>query len=206
MNEELNKLDELNPVSVLVGERIKTARLEKHWTLEQLAKATGYKSKAGINAIEKGTRDLSVPKLMTFAKALDKPIDYFINNIQNETLEAQVPDFAMEPLINRGDIVIYSSEQTLCDGDIVIIKDQYGISCRKLEVEKVEIYDTQNVYYYLKPISKKYDIYKSELIPPDNLNYNSWFENIVILGKVMYVKRKVEYVQTHEWDPFPYDK
>lgn len=50
---------------------IKTKRLEKGWSQEELAKKVGYSDKSMIAKIESGKVDISQTKIAIFAKALD---------------------------------------------------------------------------------------------------------------------------------------
>jgi transcriptional regulator with XRE-family HTH domain len=59
-----------------IGERIRTAREEKGWTQQQLAKKV-YKSQGNISDYERGRLEISAVDLMLIALALEKPITFF---------------------------------------------------------------------------------------------------------------------------------
>lgn len=53
-----------------VYKNIKKYRLAKKMTQTELAEALGYADKTAISKIEKGVNDLTVPKIIAFAKVL----------------------------------------------------------------------------------------------------------------------------------------
>lgn len=62
----------------MIGKYIRQRRQELGLTQEELAKKTGYTSKAAINKIEKGVNDIPQSKIMIFADALEvEPIYFF---------------------------------------------------------------------------------------------------------------------------------
>ena len=65
-----------NTTFYAIGSRIKKTRLERGLTQAELAKRLGYKSQTTINKIEKGLVNLSVDKLIEFAKALNVSYSY----------------------------------------------------------------------------------------------------------------------------------
>ena len=65
-----------NTTFYAIGSRIKKTRLERGLTQAELAKRLGYKSQTTIIKIEKGFVNLSVDKLIEFAKALNVSCSY----------------------------------------------------------------------------------------------------------------------------------
>lgn len=63
--------------SKLIGELIKKRRIEIGLTLEELALASGYKSKTTLQKIEKGTRGIPLSKVPQIANALNVDVSYF---------------------------------------------------------------------------------------------------------------------------------
>ena len=60
-----------------IGTRIEKARKLRGFSLRKLADSTGL-SHTQISYIEKGQRSLNGPTLLSIAKALDLPVDYFM--------------------------------------------------------------------------------------------------------------------------------
>ena len=54
-----------------IGDRIKARRIELGLTQDELAKKLGYKSRSTINKIELNINDITQPKIIDFAAALD---------------------------------------------------------------------------------------------------------------------------------------
>lgn len=61
-----------------VGERIRECREKLGMTQDELAQATGYKSRSSINKIEKGGNDLPQSKIVLFAKTLNTTPAYLM--------------------------------------------------------------------------------------------------------------------------------
>lgn len=54
----------------LMGSNIKSLRLERHWTQEELAEAANINDKE-VSHIEAGNRNITIETLVKIAKALD---------------------------------------------------------------------------------------------------------------------------------------
>lgn len=67
-----------------LGNLIKERRIELGMTQDELAEKTGYKTRSSINKIEKGLNDLPRNKIELFAKALNVPQAYFLNDESTE--------------------------------------------------------------------------------------------------------------------------
>lgn len=65
------------------GERIRALRKELGFTQDQLAQACGYTSKAAINLVESGFRDMSLSKLRNCAAALGTTKEYLMGKTDN---------------------------------------------------------------------------------------------------------------------------
>lgn len=61
-----------------LGERILTQRKKLGMSQDELAKKTGYASRASINKIENDLRDLPRSKVISFANALNVSISYIM--------------------------------------------------------------------------------------------------------------------------------
>ena len=61
-----------------VGDRIKKRRLELNMTQEELAKKLGYKTRGSVTKIESGYQNLTQPKIVAMAKALETTTDYLM--------------------------------------------------------------------------------------------------------------------------------
>ena len=72
-----------NPVDVHVGKRIKTRRLVRGWTQDELAKAVDL-SFQQVQKYERGSNRVSAGRLYELSKALDVPIQYFFDDYVDE--------------------------------------------------------------------------------------------------------------------------
>jgi putative transcriptional regulator len=64
-----------------VNEALKTARLEKGYTQEQMAEFLGYKSKSGYCMIERGTNQPPLRIALKISELLGKPINVLFHGI-----------------------------------------------------------------------------------------------------------------------------
>lgn len=71
---------------VQIGDRIKARRVELGLTQDELAKKLGYKSRSTINKIELNINDITQPKIVDFAAALDTTVSYLMG-LDSETNE-----------------------------------------------------------------------------------------------------------------------
>lgn len=62
---------------VLIGQRLKALREERHLTQDDLAQMFGFNDRQTVSAIEKGDRKLSAVELLTAVRALSVELDYF---------------------------------------------------------------------------------------------------------------------------------
>ena len=74
----------------MIGNKIKSRRIELGMTQMDLAKKMGYKSKSTINKIELGINDINQSKMKKMAHALEVPVDYLIDDNVVETSTASV--------------------------------------------------------------------------------------------------------------------
>lgn len=70
-----------------IGNAIKNRRTELGMTQDELAEKTGYKTRSSINKIEKGFNDLPRNKIEMFARALDVPQSFFLDESSDMTLD-----------------------------------------------------------------------------------------------------------------------
>lgn len=70
-----------------IGNSIKNRRIELGMTQDELAEKTGYKTRSSINKIEKGLNDLPRNKIELFARALDVPQSFFLDESSELTLD-----------------------------------------------------------------------------------------------------------------------
>lgn len=61
-----------------IGDRIKNRRLELNMTQDELAKKLGYKTRGSVTKIECGYQNLTQPKIVDMAKALDTTPAYLM--------------------------------------------------------------------------------------------------------------------------------
>ena len=74
----------------MIGNKIKSRRIELGMTQMDLAKKMGYKSKSTINKIELGINDINQSKMKKMAHALEVSVDYLIDDNVDETTTASV--------------------------------------------------------------------------------------------------------------------
>lgn len=74
-----------NPVDVHVGRRIRTRRLVRGWTQDELAKSVDL-SFQQVQKYERGSNRVSAGRLYELSKALDVPIQYFFDDYDTENL------------------------------------------------------------------------------------------------------------------------
>lgn len=60
-------------------DRIRNLRIEKNLSQDELAKMMGYTSRSTINKIESGLIDISIKKLLGFAKVLNTTPGYLLD-------------------------------------------------------------------------------------------------------------------------------
>lgn len=72
-----------HPVDVHVGKRIKTRRLVRGWTQDELAKAVDL-SFQQVQKYERGSNRVSAGRLYELSKALNVPIQYFFDDYVDE--------------------------------------------------------------------------------------------------------------------------
>lgn len=63
-----------NKIDLLIGKKLKKARLEKNYTLEYIAKNIGLKQASTIGHYENGRRSVSIETLIKICKLLE--LDY----------------------------------------------------------------------------------------------------------------------------------
>lgn len=133
-----------------IGKKIKEKRKAIGMTQEELAAKLGYKNKSSIAKIETGTNDIVQSKVVAFAKVLDTTVAYLMGwdnspvkkgvriNVLGR-VAAGIPIDAIKDIIDTEEISkelaqtgeffglqIYgnSMEPRICDGDVVIVRQQ----------------------------------------------------------------------------------
>ena len=71
-----------------LGKRILTAREEKKMNQEQLASAIGC-SQSALSNYEKGKRQIYLSQLEKIAETLEKPLNYFLENLDQQSDKAE---------------------------------------------------------------------------------------------------------------------
>lgn len=142
---------------MFIGNNIRKAREAKGLTQDELAKRMGYKSRSTIARIENGDNDVSQSKLKKFAEILDVSIDYLLDDGDKMvkiahpqgvripvlgavaagipiTAVTDVEDWEEIPqsMANTGNyfalrIKGQSMEPRICNGDVVIVKQQSDV-------------------------------------------------------------------------------
>lgn len=80
---------------IAFGERVRQLRIEKDLTQEQLAIKVGYKSRATINKIESGLRDVPTDVVTKLANVLQTTPAYLLG-WDGTDLRSQVADMMMQ--------------------------------------------------------------------------------------------------------------
>jgi Zn-dependent peptidase ImmA (M78 family)/transcriptional regulator with XRE-family HTH domain len=74
---QISKRFKMNDFTRQIGERIRIAREEKKFTQEELSDRLNFSDRQTLSAIETGARQVKPEELETFARELQKPMDYF---------------------------------------------------------------------------------------------------------------------------------
>jgi transcriptional regulator with XRE-family HTH domain len=82
MAEEKNHVDR---IILMLGEKIKTLRMEKSWSLQDLSEKSGI-SAAGIHKIESNGITPTITTMMKIADALGKKVSYFIEEEEKDAI------------------------------------------------------------------------------------------------------------------------
>lgn len=89
-----------------IGDRIKARRLELGLTQDELAKKLGYKSRSTINKIEMNINDITQPKIIEFANALDTTIQHLMGfepESGEKGLSALLGEEAIDQILSDGE-------------------------------------------------------------------------------------------------------
>lgn len=76
----------------IIGNLVRTRRLELGMTMEELAKEAGYSSYTAISKIENGSRNVKMSKLPDLANALKVDMAYFFSDLEEEKEELSAQD------------------------------------------------------------------------------------------------------------------
>lgn len=202
-----------------IGKRIKEKRESLGMTQEELAAKLGYKNKSSIAKIETGTNDIVQSKVVEFANILDTSVAYLMGwesipknspkkgvviNVLGR-VAAGVPIEAIEDIIDTEEITeelartgtffglqIHGDSMipSICDGDIVIVRQQEDAETGDIVIATVNGTDAT---------CKRLRKYKDgiELIannptyePLDFSNQEIMEKPVRIIGKVIELRRK----------------
>ena len=87
-----------------IGDRIKARRIELGLTRDELAKKLGYKSRSTINKIELNINDITQPKIIDFAAALDTTVSYLMgldSDTSEKSLSAIIGEEAIQMILDN---------------------------------------------------------------------------------------------------------
>ena len=96
----------------ILGERIRTRRIELNMTQEELGKKVGYKSRTTVNKVELGNNAINQKRIVLFAQALQTTPEYLMGwkdtPEENKliSLIEQLTDEEVEELSNFVDYLI----------------------------------------------------------------------------------------------------
>ncbi len=82
-----------------IYDRIRQRRIELDMTQDELARKLGYKSRASINKIELGQRDINQRNVLAFAKALDTTPGWLMTG-DDEPTEPELKDKSVQELLD----------------------------------------------------------------------------------------------------------
>lgn len=131
------------------GQRVKARREELEMTQEELANKIGYKSRASINKIELGKRNMKQSQIAELAKAL-RTTPAYLMGWQTEEGKETIPSNVIVPAAYAVPIL-----GTICCGDGVLaeqnyegeffvdrsIRADYCVNVKGDSMESAEIYD-----------------------------------------------------------------
>lgn len=104
------------------GGRVREARMNKGMSQEQLAEMCGYGSRATINCIELGKRDVPLKKAKAIASALNIDVSYLVYGIKSDEAKPQDNDF-ISPEVEDMLIEMTPAQR---DGAFELIKAYYN--------------------------------------------------------------------------------
>lgn len=87
-----------------IGDRIKARRIELGLTQDELAKKLGYKSRSTINKIELNINNITQPKIIDFAAALDTTVSYLMgldSDTSEKSLSAIIGEEAIQMILDN---------------------------------------------------------------------------------------------------------
>lgn len=82
-----------------IYDRIRQRRIELDMTQDELARKLGYKSRASINKIELGQRDINQRNVLAFAKALNTTPGWLMTG-DDEPTEPELKDKSVQELLD----------------------------------------------------------------------------------------------------------
>lgn len=204
---------------VNIGEKIKKRRLELNISQDELAEKMGYKSRSTIAKIEKGVNDVVQTNIVKFAKILNTTPAYLMGweDEAKETkgikipvlgdVAAGIPIDAIEDVIDWEEIPTYmaasgtffglrikgrSMMPAICDGDIVIVRQQQDAESGEIVIAKIN----GDTACCKKLIKNKGGIVLQSFNPEyEPLYFNKTDMEaipVTIIGKVMELRRKFE--------------
>ena len=80
------KNNQIEQIDQIIGNRIYSLRIENGFARQQLAKAIGVTHQQ-LQKYEKGSNRISVGRLVLIAKALNKNVAYFYENLEQDNKE-----------------------------------------------------------------------------------------------------------------------
>ena len=201
-----------------LADKVRIRRLELELTQDELAKRMGYSSRSSINKIEKG-RNCRQSVIVRLAEALNTTPAYLMGweDEEKETkvvkipvlgdVAAGIPIDAIEDVIDWEEIPTYmaasgtffglrikgrSMMPAICDGDIVIVRQQQDAESGEIVIAKIN----GDTACCKKLIKNKGGIVLQSFNPEyEPLYFNKTDMEaipVTIIGKVMELRRKFE--------------
>lgn len=195
---------------IRIGKRIRERREELQITQEELAIRIGYKTRASINKIETGDRNLAQSKIKAIADALSTTPSYIMGWDEKPkqlhqkirvlgSVPAGIPVEAIEDVVDWEDISYTDAEYIglkvkgdsmfpkYIEGDTVIVRIQPDCESGQDAVVYVNGYEAT-----LKKVIKRDD---ATILQPLNPNYEPIFlkkkDGIKVLGVIVELRRKI---------------
>lgn len=144
-----------------LGERIKERRVAAGYSQDTLAKKLGYRSRSTIAKIEAGENDVSQTKIQAFADALGCSAAYLMGLNENPStggsvkipvlgkVAAGIPIEAVQDILDYEEISLdtarsgdffalrikgNSMEPRICEGDVVIVRQQADVDSGQIAI------------------------------------------------------------------------
>jgi Predicted transcriptional regulator len=101
---------------ISLGQKIQAAREERKLSQEQLANAIGC-SQSALSNYEKGKRRIYLSQLEKLSEILEKPLNYFVENFEENNRELLVPNLKDNNILKIINSIYYLTEEEINEVD-----------------------------------------------------------------------------------------